>query len=168
LTSNSKTLKPTLNQKRFLIIWTLINSFALFVNLAYLRGELDTPTTTIYLFTSGEKSGFWPFTSYSTKEDRIAEVPNLIPDIPKTRYLKPEDAIKFAASSDPNKAVLSTDSIVTDFSPIITRTIGTSHSYIGGLFNSYGIPEYIFYMCLGLGIIFLPKSWKHDTSVPST
>jgi len=119
----------TLNQKRFLIVWILLNSFALFVNLADIRGAIDNSDTSynsygylihngtdriIYLFTnsSGQnKSDFWPFTSYYS--------------------------INYPSNSG---------------FPI-------QHFY-GGLFNSYDIPEYIFYMVLGFAIVFVPKLWN--------
>ena len=65
-------MKLTLAQKRFLIIWILFHSFALFVNVASIKGTI-TETTSLfsknaeykYLFTSlTDKDKFWPVTSY--------------------------------------------------------------------------------------------------------
>jgi hypothetical protein len=115
-----KPLNLTLNQKRFLIIWILFHSFALFVNVAHIYGTLhdgygkDNDNTTVYLFCNtlpDRESDFWPFTSY-TEESYQSNLGNYY------------------------------------------------ERYYGGIFNSYGFPEYIFYMLLGLGIVFIPKLWK--------
>jgi hypothetical protein len=118
-------MKLTLFQRRFLIIWVTVNSFALLSNLAMIRGIIETQDSTIFLFTNynlGTDSDFWPFTSYY--QESIGTPPE-------------------------------TTSIPGDVIP------GTPpHYFYGGLFNSYGIPEYICYMVLGLAIIFIPKFWK--------
>lgn len=50
---------------------------------------------------------------------------------------------------------------------LITKEDGVSGYYtkttcFGGIFNSYGFPEYIAYMLLGLAIVFIPKLWKEN------
>lgn len=35
-----------------------------------------------------------------------------------------------------------------------------TYTRFNGIFNSYNLPEFIFYSILGLSIIFLPKLWK--------
>jgi len=111
-------MKLTVNQKRFLIVWVLFHSLALFVNLAHIDGKIQdgnssNDNTTIYLFNGigGQDSDFWPFTSYHSSYNET----NL------------DNRIDY---------------------------------YYGGLFNSYGFPEYIFYLLLGMSIVFIPKLWN--------
>lgn len=172
-------MKLTLNQGRFLIVWILFNSFALFVNLAGIRGEINNDKNTFYLFTSGERSGFWPFTSYYYEEPKTIESTPIFPD--SIKKIEPEykigihsktgkkvriptgleESLRFfnnPKNEDVN--VIPTDKTITDYSSVVQEVVGIAHSYSGGIFNSYGLPEYIFYMCLGLGIVYLPKLWK--------
>lgn len=110
-------LKLTTNEKRFLVIWIIVHSFALFVNLADIEGAIDfnnrdytyTPT---YFFThyNSNRSDFWPFTKFITTS-RCADCVS-------------------------------------------------SETIFEGVFNSYGTAEYLFYMVIGLAIIFVPKLWR--------
>jgi len=131
----------TINQKRFLIVWILIHSFALFVNLAHIKGEYYNKVYQLggenreikYLFTNSiNQDQFWPFTDYTTntfKKDTVGITP--------------------------------TDN---DFNIISLRT--TSTEYFNGVFNSYNFPEFIFYILIGFAIVFVPKLWSNTQ--PST
>ncbi|MEQ7800177.1 hypothetical protein ABDJ41_10215 [Pedobacter sp. ASV1-7] len=63
----------TKNQKRFLIIWCLIHSFALFVNLANIEGAVDFSKTEHYyepsyfLSRENKPEQFWPFVTFYDK-----------------------------------------------------------------------------------------------------
>lgn len=108
----------TLNQKRFLILWILFHSFALFVNLAGVNGFTSINDHEYVCFFTNTLPGqypigFWPFVTFS----------------PNTIYY---DRIVF-----------------------------------NGIFYSYEFPEYIFYMCLGLGIVFIPKLLTTETKQKS-
>jgi len=159
-------MKITLNQKRFLITWVLFHSFALFVNLADIRAELPNGANagTFCLFTSGyaygHKDDFWPFTKFY-KTDPIWEEDN-------SGFTMPIDTTKAAGPQTVEEkeeaTYLEKLSKQTPSEPVAPpsrhyRQVG-EQNYYGGLFNSYGIPEYIFYMFLGAGIVFVPKLWK--------
>ena len=109
-------------QKRFLIIWIIFHSFALFVNLAKIQGtikeesSLFTPEAKYeYLFTSlTDWDKFWPITTYYEKVHKY-----------------------------PTPTTSAYDVI-----------------YFNGIFNSYDYREYIFYILIGIGIVFVPKIWK--------
>jgi len=126
-------LKLTLNQKRFLIAWTLFHSFALFVNLVdinlkvYEDGSNTEDRHYVYLGTFGQSDGFWPFTSYYKESLGILK-----------------STVKYG------------NGLTMDFP-------GTSNNYYyGGLFNSYGFTEYISYILFALVIIFVPKLWTNN------
>jgi hypothetical protein len=117
-------MKISLNERKFLIILSLINMFALFVNLAKVNGKFTTASgydknEHQYLWTSGSnKDDFWPFISFVEEES-------------STTY-------------DHNSDIF-----------------GTNHYYqFQGIFNSYGIEEFIGYSLLGLLIIVVPKLMK--------
>jgi hypothetical protein len=107
-------LALTLNQKRFLIIWTLFHSFALFVNLAGINGFVtvnDHEYVCIFANTlPGETygSGFWPFVNFSPNYQEMI---------------------------------------------------------FNGIFYSYGFAEYVFYMLLSIGILFVPKLWSNPQNL---
>jgi hypothetical protein len=183
-------MKLTLNQRRFLIVWILFHSFALFVNLTGIRGEIDSGESTFYFFTSGESSGFWPFTSYYYEEPQTIKTKSLSSFLDSansnTKTKKVEPKYKIGIHSQTGKKVriptglvesvnffnnpknkdvnvIPTDSTVTDFRPIVQEVVGIAHSYFGGIFNSYGFAEYVLYICLGVCAVFLPKLWKDPT-----
>lgn len=116
-------MKLSLNQKRFLIVWILFHSFALFVNLADIKGTTQNEghlvengyykNTTINLLTSNTHPSFWPFVNYY------------------------EDTFEYQS---PNYRTENLD--------------------FNGIFYSYSFSEYIFYILLGLAIIFVPKLWN--------
>lgn len=219
-------MKPTTNQKRFLIIWILFHSFALFVNLAHINGEISfnnnkdvssniiteridstsmttnedldrainelnstksksnsnlshvgdydtkplpnsdrstvirdaqhTVDNTIFLFTNElNPSDFWPFTKFYFQTfvwedfkypEVISEERVKKPQTSEERYL---DSITKTYPSTPIA-----------YSSLKTK-VGEQNIY-GGIFNSYNIPEYIFYMILGFGIVFIPMFWKNN------
>ncbi len=124
-------MKITLKQKRFLIIWILIHSFALFVNLENIRGKIPSEATIsydnyhtkfyndsyVYLFTTGTYAfgdDFWPFTTFYS-----------------------------AVSERPH------------YSDGVVNTV-----YFNGIFNAYKWPAYFFYLFLGFAVIYLPKIWE--------
>lgn len=41
----------------------------------------------------------------------------------------------------------------------------TDSYYFQGIFNSYDLPEYIFYVVLGISIVYIPKVWRKDKSI---
>jgi hypothetical protein len=107
----------SLNQRRFLIVWILFNSFALYVNLADVEGAVDlNPSSShsyrpLYCLTRAHNvDSFWPFSSFYR----------------------------------------------TDYDSLTNTNVST----FLGIFNSYGLKEYIFYMALGFAIVFVPKLWK--------
>lgn len=128
-------MKPTLNQKRFLIVWILFNLFALFVNLAglnlkvYEDGSNTEDRHYVYLGTTGDSDGFWPFTSYYKKSLGMSSNTVKYPD---------GNALTFQGVPDAY--------------------------YYGGLFNSYGIVQFIVYVCLSLILVFVPKLWRRDST----
>lgn len=121
--------KTTINQKRFLIIWICLHSFALFVNVFNIRGRLSTSnfisssTADNYLFTSSSsssyKNDFWPITNF-TEEQRY--------------YIEP--------------AYLS-----------FQKGTWAYKTAFKGIFQDYDYSEFIFYILLGLAVIYLPKIW---------
>jgi hypothetical protein len=180
-------MKLTLNQRRFLIVWILFHSFALFVNLADIEGEVETSDNTTYFFTKGisNNNDFWPFTSYYSTTPKLADRHKTVLDSTTNRIGKKEpkytigihsktgkkvriprgiaESVKFFNNPINNDVdVLPTDNRVTDFSPIIQEVVGIEHSYYGGLFNCYGFPEYIFYILIGLCAVFIPKFWNNE------
>jgi hypothetical protein len=106
-------LKLSTVEKRFLIIWILLHSFALFVNLAEVSGKIDRDN---FLFTNTDplysKNGFWPFVNFEG----------------------------------------------TNYYPADGNVL-----YFNGLFYSYGLSAFIFYILLGIGIVYIPKLWKEQT-----
>ncbi len=66
-------MKITKGERRFLILWLATWSFAFFVNLADIKGELLNNSTPQYLFTKNNKeyqSDFFPFTTF-VKNDEL-------------------------------------------------------------------------------------------------
>ncbi len=124
--------KTTLAQKRFLIIWICIHSFALFVNLANINGETvegDYNGGYTHLFTTrGYEDDFYPFTTFIYKQKYFVENSN----DPRNYY---GASMTFGEWKEKEPS-------------------------FNGFFTGYNLPEYIFYILLGLGIIFLPKIWK--------
>ncbi|WP_276345636.1 hypothetical protein [Daejeonella sp. JGW-45] len=68
-------MKITIAQRRFLILWVLFHSFALFVNVFKISGTIvnesyDAGTywksKYVQLFTTGPDEDFWPITEYSS------------------------------------------------------------------------------------------------------
>ena len=72
-------MKPTLKQKRFLIVWCCFHLLALLVNIVPINGDLshqvkhnefspeNNEYNILYVFTNGydKTDGFWPFVKYS-------------------------------------------------------------------------------------------------------
>ncbi|QNR85077.1 hypothetical protein H9N25_00780 [Pedobacter riviphilus] len=125
----------TLNQKRFLIVWICIHSFALFVNVASIYGTINEGTQTLgysNLFTiNSYEDDFWPFTKFTETESYIDYSPNIFDEIGKPKR-----------------------GIWRDKTPSFN-----------GIFTGYNLPEYIFYIILGLGIIFIPKIWNDNKKI---
>lgn len=121
----------TINQKRFLIAWTIFHSFALFVNLFKIDGSLKmtlySPIFNVFTTTyqTGAYDDFWPFVPYTS-----------------------------------NGIVLLTEKSNDD--PWIWKDLAQDSFNFFGVFNSYNFPEYIFYMLLGFGFIYLPKLWNKE------
>jgi hypothetical protein len=115
-------MKLTLSQKRFLIVWICLHSFALFVNVAKIKGTIQESSSFFtlnghyeYVFTDGENNdNFWPFTKFYEK----------------------------VYKSETEKVTATTD------------------IYFHGIFNSYGLVEYISYIIFGLALIYIPKFWS--------
>lgn len=137
-------MKVTLKERRFLIVWTCINIFALIVNITPIRGKirnaeesntlihdrvvLDSYKPGFYIWTSGEdKIFFWPFTKFFDKE--ISRVP----------------------SGNENYGFLTSKSRLKNFQ---------------GIFNGYDFSEFIIYSILGFAIIFVPKLWSPQSIKP--
>ena len=122
----------TLIQKRFLILWILFHSFALFVNLFDIRGnvvdDIHFTDTTYYrksinlLTDTTNKGGFWPFVNYSSSID--------------------------------------TSSPINHFDGTFYKNIDSKIIEYKGIFSCYRFLQYITYIILGLLIIILPKLWK--------
>ncbi|WP_118972468.1 hypothetical protein [Taibaiella koreensis] len=109
----SKALK--VSEKRFLIVWIGVCSFAFFVNLADLKGHYTRGGN---IWTSGQNQGdFWPFTNFTTYVEGVTFV-----------------------GIDPSYSY-------------------ASHTGFNGIFNSFDLPEFVFYSFLGLAIVFIPKIW---------
>lgn len=125
--------KITLNQKRFLIIWICVHSFALFVNLVGLEGGSEyrgsEQNGLFHTFTTKDyqKEDFWPFTTFLETHEYYT-----------TNYDDPRNTIGITFR---------------------TRNEAKQPDF-NGIFNSYNLPEYIFYVLLGLGIVFIPKAWN--------
>jgi len=124
----------TLNQKRFLIVWICIHSFALFVNLTGLYGTTREGTETLgyanIFTTNGYKNDFWPITTFFYRE----------------RYYVPNP-------SDPRNQ------------HGYSVTFGTwkeKEPSFNGLFTGYDSTEYLFYILLGIGFVFIPKIWNNN------
>lgn len=118
-------------QRRFLIVWLLFHSFALFVNVAKIRGKLvdkrivheasmdfqsrDIETNTyVYAFSSDvESRDFWPFSHFY--ENRV-----------------PDGYAKYS-----NVRI---------------------HRF-NGIFFGYGWDEFAFYVAIGFVFIFIRKLW---------
>lgn len=122
-----KKLLPSINEKRFLIVWLGICSLALFLNVADIQGKIEVKGGKYqYLFFfSSEMYGhsydedFYPFTDF----------------IVESSTLYPSEKIR-------------------DY------YIGSgTYTRFNGIFNSFNLPEFIFYSILGIGIVFLPKLW---------
>jgi hypothetical protein len=68
------------NERRFLIIWVCVHAFALFVNVAKVKGTIKEADSLFnkdayyeYLFTSSvDNDDFWPFTTYYEKVNKPA------------------------------------------------------------------------------------------------
>jgi hypothetical protein len=126
-------MKISLNQRRFLIVWILFHSFALFVNIAQIQLNYSSPNNDggrdyTYIFTKlTDEEKFWPFTDfrhYVTHSDT-----SNWQEIPGTK------------------------------SHMFNVTVRNDH-YFDGIFNSYGFSEYIFYVLFGFVIIYIPRLWR--------
>lgn len=164
-------MKPPINQKRFLIIWILFHSFALFISINDIRLEIPSSdaNTTIYLFKSGysdeHKTDFWPFTKFysisPTWKDFdypsiTTEEPNKPFDIAEKEYFKRPSQLSKEEYLDSISKVIPSSSIGSN---TLKTKIGEEITY-GGIFNSYNLPEYIFYITIGLGLVFIPMIWN--------
>lgn len=167
-------LRLTLNQKRFLIIWTLFNSFALFVNVADFEGKvyessevykndvkplIDTPSHIKDTITDDSLTK-WIASAKSGKEI----------EMPSTGM---ESKVRFGTDSLANKIyiirlfTISTNK--SDFWPFTTYykedeptslDFHTTYCYFNGIFNSYDFSEYVFYIISGLAFVYVPKLWR--------
>ena len=129
------------NSKRFLIVWVIFHSFALFVNIAHIEGyysmKINPPNdyegfTYTYILTHNDtlnKNSFWPLTKYETGESWVDTIYNY-------------------------------QSVNNDLVKTPIRFQICNNHYFNGVFNSYGFTEYIFYTLVGIGIVYLPKIWK--------
>ena len=41
--------------------------------------------------------------------------------------------------------------------------IDESHTYFKGIFYSYNITAFVFYIIIGFGVVYIPKLWKEQT-----
>lgn len=135
----------TLTQKRFLIVWILFHSFALFVNQTKLKGTVITDEYNKKYYrreirkhlltgdTLNEK--FWPFTRYKTYQTftGIADTTFFIYQGRRT--------------------------------PTFINTYRIDINHRNGIFTSYDFSEFIFYILLGLGIIVIPKLWNNNNNI---
>lgn len=145
-------MKTTLNQKRFLIVWICFHTFALFVNIADIKGEMPPDN----LLSTPNVNGFWPFSEYSTTVKTISD------------NNRASGIFKFASNNndstfnpDDYKAY---DEVHKEKNPyssgdITPITIKEKTSF-NGIFSSYGYPEFIFYMIVGFGIVYFPRIWN--------
>lgn len=123
--------KITLNQKRFLIIWISIHSLALFVNLFQVNGAL-------------KNTNYSPIFNVFTTSENIYNKDDFWPFVNYYIY---------------GKCLVVTEDIKN--TPLLWKDWAHETNNFFGVFNSYNFPEYIFYILLGLGIIFLPKFWNN-------
>lgn len=139
-------MKISLKERRFLIVWTCVNLFALIVNIADIHGTISEPRSPVtktgnqewvfesipgfYLWTAGNHDDvFWPFQSKFIATRRNIGYPVFIGDGNTLNVL-------------PGK--------ITDFL---------------GIFNGYDYLEFGIYMILGFVIIFLPKIWNPKNDI---
>ncbi|HTE00225.1 MAG TPA: hypothetical protein VK668_13120 [Mucilaginibacter sp.] len=85
--------KISLIQKRFLIIWIIFHSLALFVNVANISGTIVEQNTNtgkeyIYVLTRNTlKTNFWPFTTYNQYVRHIDTISNTPPFINTVEHI---------------------------------------------------------------------------------
>lgn len=125
-------MKLTVFQKRFLIVWILIHSFALFVNVADIEGRIRNEgfSPILNIFTTplaDTQNDFWPITTF-VKNGKI-----ILP-----------------GWNDPSYPLR--QKFYVDY--------GKSAFNFYGIFNSYGLTEYIFYIILGIAFVLVPKMWS--------
>lgn len=132
----------SLKSRRFLIVWCCVNSFALLVNLAHIKGQIinsenkndrNVENVVVNLFTDGggidedysffHPATFYPFTSefYSNSERGVSSETGSWVSYSSITWYK---NIRFY-----------------------------------GVFNGYSYLEFIVYIILGFAIVFIPKMW---------
>jgi hypothetical protein len=121
----------TQKEKRFLIVWFLVITFAYLCNTVPISGtivpyqavdEQGYQKTAIYLFSANgwggySDSDFWPFVDYTDDYDGTSALSNINSEKYPVRIFN-------------------------------------------GIFASFNGWEFIIYAAIGLGIVFLPKIWK--------
>jgi hypothetical protein len=126
----------TRGNRRFLIVWFAMCSFALLCNVAPIRGEiqaenLNTGTPRICLFTN-RGDGFWPFSTEFFDD----------------RWWTNRDYVEFPYRK--NGAIVDADGYIRNDIP----------SEFNGLFNGFEYLEFLVYGILGICIVFVPKIWN--------
>jgi hypothetical protein len=121
-------LKLSAVQTRFLVIWILFHSFALFVNLNDIEGRIGNDD----LFTqSYSTDSFWPFVSFSGTYHQKAPI---------------------------------TDYTSDNYNSSNTTYLDKDDTYFKGIFYSYNITAFVFYIILGFSIVYVAKLWKEQTA----
>lgn len=133
-------IEVPLNKRRFLIVWMCIQVVALVVNLVPIEGRSINGTHSYYYWTykSDNKEGdFWPFTKFTSTY---------------TGYVV---SSKYRNNHDVSTPV----NVNTALAVPAGALEKVERSYFYGIFNNYGVGEFIVYVLLGLGIVFIPMLW---------
>ncbi len=170
----------SLKQRRFLIVWICINAFALFVNIAQFKGQIQEEYCKQVVGES-RHIRLWP---EMPPEDSI---------IARRKYLHPEidllthgdgyeDTNKLAYFFSYNRGCGEKANLEHSFYPFRTKFLYSFipvYSYFDqpghnvelygcdkpmtgflGIFNGYSYLEFVVYTILGFFIIYIPKLWK--------
>ncbi len=125
-------MKLSLKDRRFLIVWISVNAFALFVNIAHIKGELQ------------KKSGYWDY--------------NNIPQwnlFTEGNGIDEDYSIFHPATFWPFTTDFTTYNIRSSNGNLYDERKG-----FAGIFNEYSYLEFIVYCLLGIAVVIVPKLWS--------
>ena len=174
-------MKLTLRQKRFLIVWVCINTFAIFVNLAKVDGiivkkerfwcEWSYPDIFYYdHMDEGEKQYLKNYYQFSSNSAYRQAIDSIYREVRHRIEKEGETEIHlFTNSSIENKGGVFPfhgPFFLTEFELEHMSYSGSSdyvryaYKYFNGIFNGYTYIDFAVYLILGFAIIYLPKMWK--------
>ncbi len=167
----------SLKQRRFLIVWICINAFALFVNVAHIKGVLQKERNNELVGKISTEQDYPSSDSIDKARQNITAEIDLLSHEKDIPYAQLDDFGLFCYGGDKNNYENSFYPFSTKFfysfypkcyyyyeiGSLKHRDIISQDKITGflGVFNGYGYTEFIVYIILGFAIVFLPKMWNN-------